>query len=177
AAINSAITLVSVMALWTDGRAVVLLVVLGPVLILAHRAYASLSARHASLERVYELTKAVSGSAHADDVVTAVLCQAREIVDAGPIGVLTMANTQTGGNTFGPEDARLAETIANHASVAFQNSRLVDRLRFDALHDALTGLPNRTFFHARVGDAIESARSRQRGVAVMLMDLARFREA
>src|ERR687896_1296350 len=45
-----------------------------------------------------------------------------------------------------------------------------------ALHDALTNLPNRTLFHDRVGQAIASARREHIPVAVMIMDLDRFKE-
>ncbi len=45
-----------------------------------------------------------------------------------------------------------------------------------ALHDALTDLPNRTLFHDRVGQAIASARREHLPVAVMIMDLDRFKE-
>jgi diguanylate cyclase (GGDEF)-like protein len=45
-----------------------------------------------------------------------------------------------------------------------------------ALHDALTDLPNRTLFHDRVGQAISSARREHIPLAVMIMDLDRFKE-
>jgi diguanylate cyclase (GGDEF)-like protein len=45
-----------------------------------------------------------------------------------------------------------------------------------ALHDALTDLPNRTLFHDRVGQALASARREHLPVAVMIMDLDRFKE-
>jgi diguanylate cyclase (GGDEF)-like protein len=45
-----------------------------------------------------------------------------------------------------------------------------------ALHDALTDLPNRTLFHDRVGQALTSARREHIPVAVMIMDLDRFKE-
>ena len=45
-----------------------------------------------------------------------------------------------------------------------------------ALHDALTGLPNRTYFHQHLSDAIDAAESRGGSVAVMLMDLDHFKE-
>jgi diguanylate cyclase (GGDEF)-like protein len=45
-----------------------------------------------------------------------------------------------------------------------------------AMHDALTGLPNRTLFRDRVDQAILSARRGEAHIAVMLMDLDRFKE-
>jgi diguanylate cyclase (GGDEF)-like protein len=45
-----------------------------------------------------------------------------------------------------------------------------------ALHDSLTDLPNRTLFHDRVGQALASARRDHIPVAVMIMDLDRFKE-
>jgi diguanylate cyclase (GGDEF)-like protein len=45
-----------------------------------------------------------------------------------------------------------------------------------ALHDALTGLPNRTYFHEQLSQAIASASGHDGKVAVMLMDLDHFKE-
>ena len=45
-----------------------------------------------------------------------------------------------------------------------------------ALHDALTDLPNRTLFHDRVHQALASARREHVAAAVMIMDLDRFKE-
>jgi diguanylate cyclase (GGDEF)-like protein len=45
-----------------------------------------------------------------------------------------------------------------------------------ALHDALTDLPNRTLFHDRVHQALASARREHIAAAVMIMDLDRFKE-
>ena len=52
---------------------------------------------------------------------------------------------------------------------AAENARL-------ALHDALTGLPNRTLFRDRVTQALLAARRGGPAPAVMLMDLDRFKE-
>ena len=54
-------------------------------------------------------------------------------------------------------------------------ARASRRLRHLALHDALTGLPNRTLFHERVERAIKGMRP-ERTVAVLLVDLDRFKE-
>jgi diguanylate cyclase (GGDEF)-like protein/PAS domain S-box-containing protein len=45
-----------------------------------------------------------------------------------------------------------------------------------ALHDSLTGLPNRTLFHARGQLAIELARREGTQLGVVIMDLDRFKE-
>jgi diguanylate cyclase (GGDEF)-like protein len=65
---------------------------------------------------------------------------------------------------------QVLETVAAHAAVAVENSRLVERLRYDAYHDRLTGLPNRR----RITDALaESVKVRTPGevVAVLLFDV------
>ena len=45
-----------------------------------------------------------------------------------------------------------------------------------ALHDSLTGLPNRSLFHERAGQAILNAKREGWNAAVMIMDLDRFKE-
>ena len=45
-----------------------------------------------------------------------------------------------------------------------------------ALHDALTDLPNRVLLHQRVEAALEEARRESSGVALFLLDLDRFKE-
>jgi len=47
---------------------------------------------------------------------------------------------------------------------------------FQAMHDSLTGMPNRTFFHQELVKAIDDARASQSRVAVMLIDLDHFKE-
>jgi diguanylate cyclase (GGDEF)-like protein len=51
-----------------------------------------------------------------------------------------------------------------------------DENEFLALHDSLTELPNRRLFHDRVRQAIAAARRDDSLVAVMIMDLDRFKE-
>ncbi|MEK7758744.1 MAG: EAL domain-containing protein, partial [Pseudomonadota bacterium] len=49
-------------------------------------------------------------------------------------------------------------------------------LEHQALHDALTGLPNRNLLHDRLHHAIQNAARQQKSVALILMDLDRFKE-
>ena len=49
------------------------------------------------------------------------------------------------------------------------------RIRYMALHDALTGLPNRILLEDRLGEAIALAGRNQKSVAVLVLDLDRFK--
>jgi diguanylate cyclase (GGDEF)-like protein/PAS domain S-box-containing protein len=49
-------------------------------------------------------------------------------------------------------------------------------LRYQALHDALTDLPNRTLFHESLQQAILNAQRYKKPLALLLLDLDRFRE-
>lgn len=56
-----------------------------------------------------------------------------------------------------------------------ERKRVDDRIRHLALHDALTGLPNRILFRERLVVAIKEARRRQQQVAVLFIDLDHFK--
>ncbi|HEU5111590.1 MAG TPA: EAL domain-containing protein, partial [Micromonosporaceae bacterium] len=91
------------------------------------------------------------------------------------IGTLEVSGRLADLAHFGQDDVRLLEAVAAHVAVAVENSRLVDRLRFDAYHDALTGLPNRR----RIIQALEeSVKVRAPGevVAVLLFDIDGMRD-
>ena len=94
-------------------------------------------------------------------------------------GTLMVADRLGNVSTFTDDDRRLFEALGNHASIAMRNSTLLERLRVEivereheALHDRLTGLPNRTMFDREVN----RARSAGNDIAVMLIDLDRFKE-
>jgi diguanylate cyclase (GGDEF)-like protein len=66
--------------------------------------------------------------------------------------------------------------LSGQAAVAIRNARLVDQIRHQALHDGLTGLPNRTLVLDRLEQAL--ARSKRDGTAVsaLFIDLDGFKE-
>lgn len=96
---------------------------------------------------------------------------------SGPvvIGTLEVANRLGDGNYFTSADIALVETVAAHAAVALENSRLVDRLRHDADHDTLTKLPNRRRISAAVAEAVKIAAPGE-VVALLLFDVDRLRQ-
>ena len=74
--------------------------------------------------------------------------------------------------------ARLAERLkglAAQASIAISNARLVDRIRFQALHDPLTGLPNRGLILDRTEQMLARARRTNEATAVLFIDLDGFK--
>jgi GAF domain-containing protein len=73
---------ISVEALRADRRAVGLLAVCASVVFFAYRAYASLHERHEGLERIYEFSRVVGGSPETNDVIRAVLTEARDLLRA-----------------------------------------------------------------------------------------------
>jgi GGDEF domain-containing protein len=52
-------------------------------------------------------------------------------------------------------------TVANHAGVALQNGELMEQLRHEALHDSLTGLPDRVFLRRSLGSVLDQVHGHQ----------------
>ncbi len=61
------------------------------------------------------------------------------------------------------------------AAVAIEHRTLTDQLSHQAQHDALTGLPNRLLFQDRLNQALAQAERKKLQVAVLYMDLDRFK--
>jgi diguanylate cyclase (GGDEF)-like protein len=91
------------------------------------------------------------------------------------IGTLEVVNRLSDTNHFAPADIPVFETVAAHAAVALENSRLVDRLRHDAYHDALTTLPNRRRITGALDEAVK-IRAPGEVVAVLLFDVDGLRQ-
>jgi diguanylate cyclase (GGDEF)-like protein len=62
------------------------------------------------------------------------------------------------------------------ARVSRRIARQLERIRHQALHDDLTGLPNRLRFTAGVAEAVEEAADGRLSFAVLLVDIDRFKE-
>jgi diguanylate cyclase (GGDEF)-like protein len=120
--------------------------------------------------------------ASATGVSDRVLLASRDAVDmvvvglpseSGVRGVLGVSNRLGDVATFTQEDGRLLQTVTVQVATAFQNSRLVQRLDHESRHDPLTGLANRVHFNERLDEAVAAKDS---NVAVLLLDLDRFKE-
>lgn len=94
-------------------------------------------------------------------------------------GVLVVMERMGEAASFRTGDLRALETFAHQASIALDNGRLVDKLRreaadraFEAMHDPLTGLPNRRQFLR----SVEVALGTDTVVGVLLLDLDHFKD-
>ncbi len=114
----------------------------------------------------------------AHDGIVAPITESGEVV-----GLVAVVNRLGEVNRFQESDRTMFATLANHASVALENGRLIDRLHdearlreHEALHDALTGLPNRVMLGDRLRDELAAVASGGPPIAVGLMDLDGFKE-
>ncbi|QBI19061.1 EAL domain-containing protein [Egibacter rhizosphaerae] len=71
-------------------------------------------------------------------------------------------------------DARL-HGLADQGTTALRNAQLHEEIRYQALHDGLTGLPNRAFFTERVEQAVGRTRRAGEQAAVLFVDLDDFK--
>ena len=127
-------------------------------------------------ERVFAIARKVaqrwqSGSLLVEDsaVATAIL------VDGELHGALVFALPE-GKERPDPTDLDLLALMAALLGTLIERGRARESLRALAYYDTLTGLPNRVALHEALHDAIESAQRRLARVAVLFIDLDRFKD-
>jgi diguanylate cyclase (GGDEF)-like protein/PAS domain S-box-containing protein len=104
--------------------------------------------------------KGAGGRSREDDALTTVSLSTVGIYEEDGDG------GQTGGRFLGTYG------VARDISARLRAEQIVE---FHAFHDALTGLPNRTLFRDRLGHAIAEIRRRGSSLAVLFIDLDRFK--
>ncbi len=93
-----------------------------------------------------------------------------------PLGFLEFADRQSSMSRYTSEDVQVADNLATRLTAAIENQDLVRRLRHAAYHDLLTGLPTRTRLGQHLEAAIEDASATGGVVALVQLDLDRFKE-
>jgi diguanylate cyclase (GGDEF)-like protein/PAS domain S-box-containing protein len=106
-------------------------------------------------------------SVRMEDLPEGIACQieSRE----GPWGVLWL-DCPRGGSRGA--DADFVQALANILADAIQQRDTEDHIRYQALHDPLTDLPNRVLFLDRLGHALERPGAQ---IAVALLDIDNFK--
>ncbi|MEG4425886.1 MULTISPECIES: EAL domain-containing protein [unclassified Microcoleus] len=73
------------------------------------------------------------------------------------------------------EEQKLAQSLGTHLYMAVMQRRVEAMIRHQASHDPLTGLPNRLLFNERLSLALASAHQNGEMLAVIFLDLDRFK--
>lgn len=94
--------------------------------------------------------------------------------DGRAIGSLILSSFKAG-RVFSRAEQDMLSSFAEHASLALTDARRVDTMLHQALHDALTGLPNRALFTDRLQHALTQGRRRGTACGVIFLDLDRFK--
>jgi diguanylate cyclase (GGDEF)-like protein len=90
-----------------------------------------------------------------------------------PYGVLSAHTTRR--RDFSEDDVNFLVAVANILSAAVERHRREALTRHQALHDPLTGLPNRTLALDRLDLALARRRREDIGVAMLMLDVDRFK--
>ena len=78
---------------------------------------------------------------------------------------------------IGNQDSKeIHQLVSAFTTMRKQIHQRQEELQVQALHDALTGLPNRTLFNDRLEQAMKDMRRTQQKMAVMILDLDRFKD-
>ena len=89
------------------------------------------------------------------------------------VGVLVLYAAETG--FFDHEELKLLKDLAGDISFALDYIGKEEKLTYVSYYDTLTGLANRQLFFDRLAQALHSARAERRQLAVMIIDLQRFK--
>jgi diguanylate cyclase (GGDEF)-like protein/PAS domain S-box-containing protein len=95
------------------------------------------------------------------------------MVDDQAVAVLVLYAAEAG--FFDYEELKLLKDLAGDISFALDYIGKEEKLTYVSYYDTLTGLANRQLFFDRLAQALHSARAERRQIAVMIIDLQRFK--
>lgn len=96
------------------------------------------------------------------------------LVNGQAIGTVELLSRS--GDSLDPGQVDVAQSMANEAGVMLEHARLYEQLRHEALHDPLTGLPNRILFGDRLEHALALGRGPDRRlVGLLFIDVDDFK--
>jgi len=78
---------------------------------------------------------------------------------------------------FDQDEVNLLAELAANVSFALELMHKQDRITYLALYDPLTGLPNRTLFHERLTQSLQSAVRNNTSLALVLIDSSASRRS
>ena len=134
----------------------------------------------AMVERRLVLADAVSGpfpSRWLADLPIAepTAAMAAPIYERGEVAGSLAVATRRPGRHYEDGDQQALLSLAEHAGLALDHARALEKAAYEALHDSLTALPNRSLFLDRVQLALGRARRTETSVGVVVCDLDGFK--
>jgi diguanylate cyclase (GGDEF)-like protein/PAS domain S-box-containing protein len=90
------------------------------------------------------------------------------------IGVMTV-QSYSESVTYTQKDLEFMEYISNQIALVIERKRTEETINHMAYYDVLTDLPNRVLYNDRLSNALSNARCRQELLAVLFIDLDRFK--
>src|ERR1700688_488857 len=99
------------------------------------------------------------------------------VADGELMGAVVAAVREDAGRLLAdPELLERLRGLAGQAGISLRNARLLDQIRHQAMHDALTGLPNRSLILDRAEQMLGRARREHHPVAALFVDLDNFKD-
>jgi diguanylate cyclase (GGDEF)-like protein/PAS domain S-box-containing protein len=92
----------------------------------------------------------------------------------GTIGALVV-QSYSGDVRYTEQDKLLLQFVSTQIAAAIERKQVETRLQYIAQHDLLTDLPNRELFHDRLQAGLTRARSSKQRLALLYIDLDRFK--
>lgn len=89
------------------------------------------------------------------------------------IGLMTLDNNNPG--AYSEEDAKLALSFANSASIVIENARLFEQTQQMALTDTLTGIYNRRYFYELSQKEFARSKRYQDPLSIIMIDIDHFK--
>ena len=100
---------------------------------------------------------------------------ATPIVERGEIVGSLVVGTRREGRRYSESEREALTLFAENAGLALNDARAAAETVHQALHDSLTGLPNRALFHERLEAALDRAERTRGEVAVLFGDIDGFK--
>ncbi|WP_332877629.1 sensor domain-containing protein [Massilia sp. S19_KUP03_FR1] len=91
------------------------------------------------------------------------------------IGVLVLRSSLIGAR-YTHRDRDLVAFVSTQLAASIGRKQLHAQMRFMAMHDELTRLPNRRLFHDRLATSLARAQRQQSRLALLFIDLNRFKQ-
>jgi diguanylate cyclase (GGDEF)-like protein/PAS domain S-box-containing protein len=103
-------------------------------------------------------------------------CRSTPILSADGMLLGMLALHYKSGQARDDSDSELLQAASRLAARALEQRGFTERLEFQARHDSLTGLPNRSYFMQLLESALTDASDRSGSLAVLFIDLDRFKQ-